>query len=174
MAVVFAAATFAAPIPLAQLTNKLYAAPFRKTELPGGFYTAKVLLGEKAKNAVGRVNIVVDGTDLIAYSIYPSPVTAAKRLSDPKLEGEGSEKMRLVGSVPGWGKQSHMYVGSVSGENVFGKKVTNGVTMLMVLRGPVIVMAFSVSTESEQSGDMQDARKLLLAGVKHLDRVRGK
>lgn len=160
-----------AAVPPSMLTGKLFATPFRQNELPAGFSDARVTLEEPNK-ALGAVMVEVTGPDvghLISYAVYPSAAAAAKRIAETGSDA----KMRYVGRVPGWGKQSRMYVGSVTGKNVLGQTVTNGMTALGVVRGPVVVMAVSLSASSKSSGDVQSARRLLAAAVKHLDRVRG-
>jgi hypothetical protein len=55
---------------------------------------------------------------------------------------------------------------------MLGKEVTNGYTVLAVLRGGVIVQAYSVSVDNKDSGNITSARKLLRSAVQHLDRVK--
>ena len=141
--------------------------PFLKSELPANlrYATPKVTLS-KPERALGVVNVEA-GDGAIVYAVYPTKAAAAKRLAEWK-SGDG---FKLLGRVPGYGAQSKMLVGSMTGENVFGKKVTNGVTYLIVVRGPVLVLSMSTSTTSIASGDLTDARALLSSGVRHLARV---
>lgn len=152
-----------------QLKAALLAA--RYTGLPTGFSNPKVTFEKPSrKGSIGAVAVEVSGPDAsnaALFSIYQTRAAALAAIKSPKP----TEDVKVVGRAPGWGKQSVMMMGSVTGENWFGKKVTTGVTLLAVLRGNVIVQSYSASLTNEDSGDVLSARKLLAWAVKQLDRV---
>lgn len=164
-----------------QLGDRLLIATYKN--LPDGFYgTGKVTLGDKPdrKGWVTSVDVEVSGPDALdqfSFDVYDTVGSALYVLTHPRLnrsEDGVSSKARVIGRAPGWGKQSVMMVGTVTGENVFGKKVKNGFTILAVLRGNVLVTVVTTSTSSETSGNVTSARQLLAYAVKQLDRVRNR
>lgn len=169
-AVIAAAGTAVAALSPNELHQALLASRYRS--LPKGFSEPKVSLEKPSRK--GQVGVVVvevtgpDPTNLIRFSVYRTQAFAASALRDPKW-GKGFE---LVGRAPGWGKESVMVIGSITGKNLFGQTVTNGVTLLAVLRGNVIVQAVSTSGSNPESGDVLTARRLLAYAVRHLDSVR--
>jgi hypothetical protein len=159
-----------------QLLTALLSADYPDRQLPPGFSGAKVSYEKpsgKFKGQVGTALVEVTGPDVVnfvRYGVYTSSVLARKALHDPKAWKDN--RGTLLGPAPGWGRDSVMVVGSVTGKNMLGKEVTNGYTVLAVLRGGVIVQAYSVSVDNKDSGNITSARKLLRSAVQHLDRVK--
>ena len=76
------------------------------------------------------------------------------------------------GGVPGFSKlPGHMYAGSITGKNAFGKTITDGVTVVAVVQGSVLVEAFTDSADSTDSGNIPAAISLLHSALKHLAKV---
>jgi hypothetical protein len=61
---------------------------------------------------------------------------------------------------------------SITGKNVFGKKVTNGVTFLGFTSKNVIVSAATISTDNTESGDIPGTIRLGRYALKHLQALR--
>lgn len=150
------------------------------TGLPSGYYSAKVgsdSLSDKDKrhHAVGAVLVNIDSGDAaVDYVVYPSVSDVASRWREPPTKPKDVVQFQVVGTVPGYGKTRSRWVNAtIEGNNVFGKKVRNGLTLMYVQRRNVIVIAATVSTDNEASGDVPAAIKLVRAGIAHLDRVAG-
>jgi hypothetical protein len=60
---------------------------------------------------------------------------------------------------------------TLEGKNAFGKTVRNGVTLLAVQRGNVIVESASISIDNEDAGDMPGAIALMNAALQHLKKL---
>lgn len=91
-------------------------------------------------------------------------------MSKPK----GVREFHVLGTVPGYGKTRSIWINAtIEGDNVFGKKVRNGVTIMYVQRRNVIVAAFTISTDNESSGDVPGTLKLMKSALAHLNRVAG-
>lgn len=182
-AIVLALSTLlAAPLGTAALSpqalyNALFTKPFPDSQLPAGYSGAKVTLqnpdkSDRKRKQIGQVIVSMsDDQNVIFYSVYETTAAAAYALTHPIFDK--NTDATVVGRVPGFGKQSRLIVGSITGKNVFGKEVTNGVTVVSVLQGNVGVSGASVSYDNEDSGDIQAAMKMLRAGIKHLRLVRG-
>jgi hypothetical protein len=163
--------------PRRRSTTTLFTKPFPDSQLPAGYTGAKVTIDKPDKidlkrKLVGRVLVEEGGgQSAIMYTVYETAPDAAYAITHPIFDKSGD--FRVMGRAPGFGKQSRLIVGSITGKNVFGKKVTNGVTGVSVLQGNVGVSGVSISYDNEDSGDIQAAMKMLRAGIKHLRLVRG-
>ena len=70
-----------------------------------------------------------------------------------------------MGKVPGYKIPSAIRTGTATGDNLVGKKVKNGVTVMAIAAGNVLVFAATFSADSPDSGDFVSARALLAAGA---------
>jgi hypothetical protein len=169
------AASSAAPATPQKLYTRLLTSSYPDSQLPDGFSSAKVGLMQPSDRArkyhvVGEVEVGVDGPDVgdaIVYYVFPAAADARGDLAHPSLSGD----FRVIGKVPGYSVPSVMAAGSVTGNNAFGKKVTNGITGLFVLRGNVIVGAVTASGDHTDSGNVPAALALLRSALKHLQAV---
>jgi hypothetical protein len=150
------------------------------TGLPSGYYSAKVgadSLNEKDKrhHAVGAVLVNIDSGDAaVDYVIYPGASDVAARWREPPTKPEGVVQFQVMGTVPGYGRTRSRWINAtVEGSNAFGKKVRNGLTVMYVQQRNVIVIAATVSTDNDTSGDVPATIKLMKSGIAHLDRVAG-
>jgi hypothetical protein len=150
------------------------------TGLPSDHYSAKVgadSLNDKDKrhHAVGDVLVTIDSGDAVVdYVIYPTAADVAERWKEPPSSQPGVKKFQVIGPVPGYGNTRSRWINAtIEGENAFGKKVTNGTTVMYVQRRNVIVAAATFSTDTESSGDIPGTIKLVKSAIKHLDRVAG-
>lgn len=178
LAVASSAAATLASSPQA-LYTALLTKPFPDSQLPSGFSSARVTMqtpssGARRYHPVGEVAIAVDGPDPndgLSYSIFTSRTNALGDLSHPTF-GSG-EKLRIVpGGVPGFSKLAgHMWMGSVTGKNALGKTITDGVTLVAVVQGSVLVDAFTDSADNATSGNVPAALQLLHAALRHLARA---
>lgn len=172
LATVFAGPANASP---QGLYRALLTTPY--SGLPSDFYAAKVGVGELSDNAkkyhaVGAVDIDIDaGSAGLSYIVFPSPKDAYGRFTHPDA---WSKEIKTVGKVPGYKIPSTWANGSITGDNAFGKKVTNGVTFMGVQRGSVVVIAFTISTANEHSGDVPGTLALLRSALAHLGRVQAR
>lgn len=167
------AAGAAAPSPHA-LYQRLLIRSFPDSQLPSGFFSAKVGLSKPSKNAtklhvVGEVEVDVDGPDVadaLLYVIFPTRSAALADLKHTQAPPGG--KVAVEGKVPGYRIPSQWVVGSVTGNNAFGQKVTNGITGLFVVQQNVLIGAVTVSSDNTDSGNTPGALALLKAGLRHL------
>jgi hypothetical protein len=146
--------------------------------LPAGYSSAKVgtdALSDKDKrhHAVGAVLVNLDSGDgLIGYTVYPTLADVAGRFREPTTRPEGVRSYTVMGTVPGFGRTRSRWInGTIEGNNVFGKKVRNGITVMYVQRRNVIVAAATVSTDNESSGDVPGTIRLMRSALAHLGRV---
>jgi len=161
------------------LYSALLTKPFPDSQLPSGFSSARVTMltpssGARRYHPVGEVAVAVDGPDPddgFSYGIFTKHSDALSELNHPTFSS--SEKLRIVpGGVPGFPKlPGHMWTGSVTGKNVLGKTITNGLTIVAVVQGNVIVDAFTGSADNMESGNVPAAIALLRSALKHLAKV---
>lgn len=146
--------------------------------VPAGFYNAQVGADaldarDKAHHAVGRVIVTFGSDAAVQYGVFPGWTQAAARFSDKLVVPHGTT-VHLVGRVPGYRKPSRWLNGTITGKNAFGKTVTNGLTQMCVRSSEVIVCSVTISTDSDASGDIPAALRLLKAGLGHLQVVRAR
>jgi hypothetical protein len=157
-----------------RLYTKLVTTAYPDSQLPSGFFSAKVSIGSPSDNAknyhvVGDVEVAVDGPDPndgIIYEVFPTAADARGLLAHPKQD----KHTRVVGKVPGYSRSVWM-TGSITGKNAFGNTITNGFTLVAVAQGNVLVEAFSDSADNENSGNTPAALALLKSALRHLARV---
>jgi hypothetical protein len=150
------------------------------TRLPSGYYSANVgadSLPDKDKrhHAVGAVLVTIDSGDAaVDYIVYPTTGDVAGRWNEPPSKPDGVREFHVLGTVPGYGKTRSRWVNAtIEGNNAFGKKVRNGMTIMYVQRRNVIVAAATISTDNDTSGDVPGTLKLMKVAIAHLDRVAG-
>lgn len=168
------ATTASASLSPQRLYTKLVTTAYPDSQLPKGFFSAKVSMGSPSDNAkkyhvVGEVEVAVDGPDPddgVIYEVFPNAADARGLLAHPKLDGH----VKLVGKVPGYSRSVWM-TGSITGKNALGKTITNGVTLLAVAKGNVLVEAFTDSADNENSGNTPAALALLKSALRHLAKV---
>jgi len=121
--------------------------------LPAGYSSAKVgtdTLSDKDKrhHAVGAVLVNLDNFDgLISYVVFPTMADVAGRFREPTTKPKGVRSYTDMGTVPGFGRTRSRWInGTIEGDNVLGKKVRNGITVMYVQRRNVMVVAGTVST----------------------------
>jgi len=178
LTVVLAGAVSAAPAQLSRrpsaqaIYRALLTTPVRAGSLPGNFYSAKVTVGKPSKRAkshhvVGEVEIDIDSGDAaIFYSVFPTRTDAVADWRDADLKG-----IKTTLRAPQFHQPAAIYNGSFTGKNAFGKKVTNGFTVVGSTPGRVIVSAATTSTESTESGDIPGAIALERFELRHLYRI---
>jgi hypothetical protein len=177
---VVAAATAAPAISPAKLYQALLTRPYPDSQLPSGFTSAKVGLSTPSKtglryHAVGEVTVAVDGPDPddgLGFNVFPNHSDALGDLNHPTFTGQ---KVHIVpGGVPGYANlPGHMWTGSITGKNAFGKTITNGVTLVAVVRNNVLVQAATDSADNADSGNIPAALALIRSGLRHLSSVGG-
>lgn len=177
---VVAAATAAPTISPAKLYQALLTKPYPDSQLPSNFTSAKVGLTNPSKSgiryhAVGEVAVAVDGPDPddgIGFNVFPNRSDALGDLNHPTFSGQ---KVHIVpGGVPGYANlPGHMWIGSITGKNAFGKTITNGVTLVAVVKNNVLVQAYTDSADNTDSGNIPAALALIRSGLRHLSAVGG-
>lgn len=168
------ALTASAALSPQRLYTKLVTSAYPDSQLPSGFFSAKVSIGDPSDNAkkyhvTGEVDVAVDGPDPddgIIYEVFPSAADARGLLAHPKTSGH----TKVVGKVPGYSRSVWM-IGSVTGKNALGKTITNGITLMAVAKGNVLVEAFTDSADNEKSGNTPAALALLRSALRHLAKV---
>jgi len=171
-----AAMTTAAAMTPKHLYGKLLTTHF---VAPAGYYKAEVGAGDldardRRNHQIGNVMVNLAGNAAVYYFVFPTRGwalrwTKDKPVSDPDIKVIRRQNM---GRVPGFKGVTRWENLTIEGENAFGRKVRNGVTMMSVLKGNVVVGAATISTENEASGDVPATIKLLGSGLKHLAKVR--
>jgi hypothetical protein len=155
------------------LVTRLLTTPIKQTQLPSGYYSAKVGVSKpsdiaKKHHVVGEVEIDLDSDAVIVYIVFP---TRADALADWYGADLKKVKSRLPAplTLP---KPSGIFNTSITGNNAFGKKVTNGVTLVGFVSQNVIVEATNLSTDTTESGDVPGAIALARFALRHLSAVR--
>ncbi len=172
---VFAATASASP---KSLYTALLTTAYPDSQLPSGFSSAKVSLEQpsskaKGHHVVGEVGVAVDGPDpddAIFYAVFPNPSDARADLSGAKPPGS----VHVQGKVPGYKLPSIWFTGSITGKNAFGKTVTNGITVLAVADGSVLVGVVTDSADTIDSGNVPAALALLKSARRHLHAVQAR
>ena len=160
-----------------QLYGKLLTTGY--SPLPKGYYEAKVgssALDKRMKrhHAVGVVQVTLSGDAAIYYYVFPSRADALAFNRDRNYDSDGDVKRirtEGMGKVPGFTLPSVWRNLTIEGENAFGKKVRNGVTIMGVVKRNVLVGAATISTDNEDSGDVPTTIRLLGSALKHLAKV---
>jgi hypothetical protein len=163
-----------------QLYGKLMTMSY--TPLPSGSYSAKVGTASldnrmRRHHAVGAVQVTIDSESAVYYIVFSSRSDALAYNRDRNYDDDPDLKVirrTEMGKAPGYKKAVSFWRNyTVEGENAFGKRVRNGLTMMGVVTKNVAVGAATVSTDNEDSGDVPATIKLLGSGMKHLAKVRG-
>jgi hypothetical protein len=158
----------------AALYLKLLSSSIPSSQLPSGDYSASTGIESPSSNAKsnhveGEVEIDIDGGDAaIEYDIFPSKADA---LADWKDADFSHEQNVTTLPVTGFPKPAEIINASETGDNAFGKKVTNGVSLLAFVVGYVIVEAATRSTTNTRSGDIPGAIALGKLAISHLESV---
>lgn len=168
------AAVASASLSPQRLYTKLVTTAYPDSQLSSGFFSAKVSIGSPSDNAkkyhvVGEVDVAVDGPDPddgIIYEVVPTAADARGLLAHPKPD----KHTKVIGKVPGYSRSVWM-TGSITGKNALGKTITNGVTLVAVAQGDVLVEAFTDSADNENSGNTRAALALLKSALRHLAKV---
>lgn len=157
-----------------RLYRALLTTAYPGSQLPIGFFSTKVSPSAASKQArtyhvVGEVQVAVNGpdpADEIFYYVFPNATDARGDLAHTKLV----ENLHLTPvRMPSYPTlPSHMYAGSITGQNGFGTKVTYGFTVAFVAKGNLIVGAFTDSADNTESGNVPAALDLLKAALRHL------
>lgn len=155
------------------LLNRLLTTPIKPGQLPSGHYSAKVGVSkpsDKAKkhHVVGEVQIEIDSDAAIFYIVFPTRADALADWYDADLKDVKS-RLPAPRNLP---KPSGIFNTSITGNNAFGKKVTNGVTILGFVSQNVVASATTISTETTESGDIPGAITLARFALRHLSAAR--
>ena len=153
--------------------TKLVTTPIKSSQLPSGYYSAKVGLSKPSDNAkkhhvVGEVEVDIDSDAGILYIVFPTRKDALADWYGADLK-KAKTRLPAPASFP---KPSIIANSSITGNNAFGKKVTNGVTVLGYVSQNVIVEATTISTDNTESGDIPGAIALGRYALRHLSAVR--
>jgi hypothetical protein len=160
------------------LYTALLTTAYPDAQLPSGFSSAKVSLSTPSKqgqkyHVVGEISVAVDGPDPndgIFYYVFPNVTDAMGDLTNAKPKGN---LHIMPGGVPTYpAKSSCMYAGSVTGQNVLGKNVTDGLTAAFVVKGNMIVGSLNTSADNTDSGNVPAALELLKSALRHLAAVK--
>lgn len=175
---VFAATAGAETAQRSQTPRALYEALLTSSvsgKLPSGFSTAKIGVSKLSDRAmkhhgVGGVEIDIDGGDAaIIYIVFPTRADAVADWKDVNLKQQAKSVITAPSRFP-W--PAVIANSSVTGNNVFGKKVTNGVTDLAFTSRNVIVQALTRSVDNKDSGDIPATIRLGDFALKHLNAIR--
>ena len=155
------------------LVNRLLTTPIRPSQLPSGYYSIKVGVSKPSDNAkkhheVGEVEADLDSDAGILYFVFPTRADALADWYDADFK-KAKSRLPAPATLP---KPSGIFNASISGNNAFGKKVTNGVTFVAFVSQNVILEAFTISTDNTESGDVPGAIKLARFALRHLSAVR--
>jgi hypothetical protein len=169
----------AAPrVPPKALYARLLVTPIPTSQLPSGFYSASIGVSKpsntaKSNHAVGEVEIDLNGGDAaIIYLIFPTRADALKDWKDADPTHKKGVKTKLP--APGFPHPALIVNGSITGNNAFGKKVTNGFSILGFTAGNVITSAVTSSTTNTNSGDLPATISLGKFALRHLRAVEAK
>jgi hypothetical protein len=149
-----------------------------ESELPHGFYSAKTGLSTPSSRAkhhhvVGEVEIDIDSGDArIIYIVFPGHADALADWNDADIGHQHGVKSQLA--APGFPTPALIVNSSITGNNVLGKKVTNGVSSLVFVTANVIVDAITTSTSNTDSGDVPATVELGKLALRHLRAVQAK
>jgi hypothetical protein len=156
------------------LYDALLNADFADSELPaGGFSSPEVSDGNlgpgpKQHNAVGQVDVDMDGPDAfdaILTLIYPTDSDARGRFDDITFTGDFTQ----TGTAPTTGLPSPSKCLTASAK-VTGQD--HGFTYCIAIVGNVEVQGISAVKGTSGHGDNDNAAALVRAGVAHLNKVR--
>ncbi len=143
--------------------------------MPSGFYSAKTGVSTPSSRAkhhhvVGKVEIDIDSGDAgIIYLVFPSHADALADWNETDVGHQHGVKSQLA--APGFPTPALIVNSSFTGNNVFGKKVTNGVSTLVFVTANVIVDAVTISTSNTDSGDVPATVELGKLALRHLRSV---
>ena len=157
------------------LLNRLLTTAIKSRELPSGYYSAKVGVTTpsaqaKKHHVVGDVEIDFDSGDAsVIYVVLPTRKDALGDWYDSDIFKKAKSRLPAPPNLP---KPSGIFNTSVSGKNAFGKKVTNGVTIVGFVSQNVIVSAVTISTDNTESGDVPSAITLARFALRHLSALR--
>ncbi len=158
-----------------QTYNKLLITPFKP---PSGYYSAKVGTQaldarDKRHHVVGSVMVTLSGDAAVFYVVFPTHSRAVAWMKDKPVKDDELKIVRetIMGKVPGYTLPSLWKNVTLEGENAFGKTVRNGVTLMSVVKGNVLIGAATISTENDESGDVPATIRILGSGMKHLAKI---
>jgi hypothetical protein len=144
--------------------------------LPGAFKydDAKIGTSEASKRAkshhvIGEVEIDIGSDAVVEYLVFPSRADAVAEWKDANLKGQAKTTLPAPPKFP-W--PAVIANSAITGKNVFGKKVKNGVTIFAFTSKNVIVEALTISTDNETSGDIPGAISLGTYALTHLNALR--
>jgi len=157
------------------LYQRLLTSSIPDSALPSGYYSSTTGISKPSDNAkrhhvVGEVEINLDNSDaVIDYIVFPTRADAVADWKDANMRGHAKSTLTAPPDFP-W--PALMINQSITGKNVFGKKVTNGVTFLGFTSKNVIVSAATISTDNTESGDIPGTIRLGRYALKHLQALR--
>lgn len=155
------------------LYTKILTSTLPTSALPAGFSGAKTTYQPmsargRAHHEIGEVAFVIDGpdpNDTLSFEVFPNAADALGALHAVVMPPGD----HVIGTVPGF-PNSVLVTGSITGKNLLGKTVTDGLTDVLVIDGNVGVQIITDST-NPGSGDISAALALLHTGVKYLTAV---
>ena len=158
-----------------KLYNKLLVTPYTA---PAGYYSAKVGAGDldardRRNRQIGNVLVDLGGDAAVYYFVFPTRGWALRWIKDKPVSDPDIKVIRRqrIGRVPGYSGVTRWENLTIEGENAFGRRVRNGVTLMSVLKDNVAVGAATISTENQSSGDIPATLKILRSAMRHLARV---
>ncbi len=160
------------------LYNALLTQPFRTSELPAGFASARVALSVPGKAArqhhvVGEVEVtteIANANTSILYLVFPTAADARADIREALQNG----LRRVPGGVPGYTKlPNKLWTGAVADTTAGGKIVTNRAALTAVAKGNVLISTVAISTERTDEKNVRAGVLLLDAAMKHLSLVEG-
>jgi hypothetical protein len=158
------------------LYRALLTTPIPPSQLPSGYHSARVGVSSLSNNAkahhvVGEVEVDIDSDAVIVYEVFR---TRADAIADwnaarPALKKKSKSQ---VAAPPRFPWPAIIANSTITGKNLLGQTVKNGVTALNFTSRNVIVQAGTISTTNVDSGDIPGAVRLGDFALKHLDALR--
>lgn len=161
------------------LYTALLNVPWHGGELPSDVSSPKAGVSApsdtaKSHHVVGEVEIDLtgpDASDAIAYGVFPTTKDAAGDWNNGKPTLGSDTKLTGTTTPPSMGYPATQINASISGENAFGKQVTNGGSVCVALVGLTLVEGVTTSVDNHDSGNVPLSCSLLKAAIAHLKAV---
>lgn len=161
------------------LYQSLLSTPWQDGELPSTVSSPKVgvttLSGrQKNSHAVGAVEVDLTGPDSgdgIAFVVFPTAKEAMREWDGGRLTLDSDSKETGTTTPPDVGYPATQANISVTGNNAFGQKVTNGGSLCAAVVGFTLVEGITTSVDNPDSGNVPLSCSLLKAAIAHLKAI---
>ncbi|HUK97429.1 MAG TPA: hypothetical protein VLV46_07205 [Gaiellaceae bacterium] len=158
------------------LYRALLATSIPASQLPSGYHSATVRVSSLSQNAkahrvVGEVEVDIDSDAVIVYEVFPTRADAIADWNAARAALKKKSKSE-VAAPPRFPWPAIIANSTITGKNLLGQTVTNGVTALNFTSRNVIVQAGTISTTNVDRGDVPGAIRLADFALKHLDAMR--